>query len=74
MERDDLEPAVPTVEAPPCSDRAGSIPWSGYVRTAPPPFWPWLWTESFESELSVPDIQSLLRLLARRTMVATVRQ
>ncbi len=34
----------------------------------------WLWTESLESELSVPDIHSRLRLLARLTIVATVLQ
>lgn len=34
----------------------------------------WLLTESFESELSVPDMHKRLRLFARRTIVATVRQ
>lgn len=56
IERLDLEPAVPTVDA--C--------W--LITSA------WLCTESFESELSVPDMHSRLRLLARRTIVATVRQ
>lgn len=61
----DLEPAVPAVLA--C-----------WLSTSA-----WLCTDSFESELSVPSVEpsveprvepSRFRLLALRTMVATVRQ
>jgi hypothetical protein len=56
------EPAVPMVEAPPW--------WLLTVSSR------WLFTDSFESELMVPESgpTGRLRLLARRTMVATVRQ